>query len=94
MDKELKELVELVEQVESCFPKTTTSAQDIDVATVLLVKEFLGITSEMTIAQTKRETMKLFDHVCGNIMANVERQIIAKASKTFLTRITGESNLN
>ena len=78
MDEKLKELVE---QVESCFPKTTSSAQVIDVAIVLLVKALLGITSKMTIVQTKRETMKLFDYVCGNIMANVERQVLAKYSK-------------
>lgn len=88
MDKELKELVE---QVESCFPERTTSAQIVNVATVLLVKALLGITSKMTSAQTQREAVELCDHVCGNIMANIERQLIAK---TFLTHMTNESHLN
>ena len=91
MDKELKELVE---QVESCFPEKTTSDQVINVATVLLVKALLGMTSKMTSAQTQREAVELCDHVCRNIMANMESQLIAKHAKTFLTHMTNESHSN
>lgn len=91
MDEKLKQLVE---QVESCLPEKTTSAQVVNVATVLLVKALLGMTSKMTSAQTQREAVELCDHVCRNIMANIERQLIAKHAKSFLTHMTNESHLN
>lgn len=91
MDEELKKLVE---RIESCLPEKTTTAQVINVATTLLVKALLGMTSKMTSAQTQREAVELCDHVCGNIMANMERQLLVKHAKTFLTGMTNESHLN